>query len=135
MLEDSMTSHEDALLKRLFSLAKVGLNCIPNYIPKPGSHLGVNHHHSWHGRVFAWPDKALVMMFNSRYRMIQSISIDINYRSTQMCWESDFRIHCTVHIQSTLPKSNLLGLKIKLRLRENSTYEGLKTIEYKEKRT
>ena len=29
-------------------------------------------------------------------------------------------------IQSTLPKSNLLGLKKKLRPRENSTYEGLK---------
>ena len=43
------------------------------------------------------------------------------------CWHLD--------IQSTLPKSNLLGLKKKLRLRENLTYEGLKTIEYKEQRT
>ena len=42
--------------------------------------------------------------------------------------------HATL-IQSTLPKSNMLGLKKLLRLRENSTYEGLKTIEYKEKRT
>ena len=38
-------------------------------------------------------------------------------------------------LQSTLPKSNLMGLKRWLLLRENSTYEGLKTIEYKEKRT
>ena len=39
-------------------------------------------------------------------------------------------------IQSTLPKSNLLGLKkIASNSREkNSTYEGLKTIEYKEKK-
>ena len=45
-------------------------------------------------------------------------------------------IPCTIHeIQSTLPTLNLLGLKKYLRLRENSTYEGLKTIEYKEKRT
>ena len=36
---------------------------------------------------------------------------------------------------STLPKSNLLGLKIKLRLRENSTYVRSKTIQNKEKKT
>ena len=38
-------------------------------------------------------------------------------------------------VQSTLPKSNPLGLKKLLRLRENSTYVGSKTIENKEKRT
>ena len=38
-------------------------------------------------------------------------------------------------VQSTLPKSNPLGLKKLLRLRENSTYVGSKTIENKEKST
>ena len=38
-------------------------------------------------------------------------------------------------VQSTLPKSNPLGLKKKLQLRENSTDVGSKTIENKEKRT
>ena len=38
-----------------------------------------------------------------------------------------------VRIQSTLPKSNSLGLKKWLRLRENLTYVGFKTIENKER--
>ena len=37
--------------------------------------------------------------------------------------------HHKTQLQSTLPKSNLLGLKKKLRLRENSSYEGKKTKE------
>ena len=50
-------------------------------------------------------------------------------------WSSPFNAFYCFKVQSTLPKSNLLGLKKYLRLRENSTCEGLKTIEYKEKRT
>ena len=37
-----------------------------------------------------------------------------------------------MHVQSTLPKSNPLGLKKWLRLTENLTYVGSKTTENKE---
>ena len=43
--------------------------------------------------------------------------------------------HTTFNIQSTLPKSNPMGLKKQLRLREYSTYDlmGSKTIEIKKR--
>ena len=58
---------------------------------------------------------------------------NIYFNRHSICSGEKYRSSIHIYIiQSTLPKSNPLGLKKLLRLRENLTYEGSKTIENEE---